>query len=217
MAIRVLFLAANLPVLFGGLIWKWEVPRNGEELTKGLKLLGLKPGPLGYFNSAYMAFTKAEADKFPNLVSYHMMLRRMKMYNITRESAQVPVQTNRSRIRRDESSDDNDWTGRSTGRAGAGAGQSFPNTTSTGDCENKTEGLCDLCPAKTDLGPNKIPRFINVMVCRGEQSCGQGNVGGQCTNSTVEQTFLTKNEKKKKFGKLTRRKLLYAANVYWCN
>ena len=197
MAIRVLFLAANLPVLFGGLIWKWEVPRNGEELTKGLKLLGLKPGPLGYFNSAYMAFTKAEADKFPNLVSYHTMLRRMKIYNITRGSAQVPVQTNRSRIRRDESSDDNDRTDRSTGRAEAGADQSFPITTSRGDCENKTEGLCDLCPAKTDLGPNKLPRFINVMVCRGEQSCGQGNVGGQCTNSTVEQTFLTKNEKKK--------------------
>ena len=71
MAIRVLFLAANLPVLLGGLLWKWEVPRNGEELTKGLKLLGLKPGPLGYFNSFYMAFTKAEADRFPNLVSYH--------------------------------------------------------------------------------------------------------------------------------------------------
>ena len=126
MAIRVLFLAANLPLLFGGLIWKWEVPRNGEELTKGLKLLGLKPGPLGYFNPAYMAFTKAEADKFPNLVSYHTMLRRMKIYNITRESAQVPVQTNRSRIRRDESSDDNDWTGRSTGRAGPGPGLASP-------------------------------------------------------------------------------------------
>ena len=96
MAIRVLFLAPNLPVFFGGLIWKWEVPRNGEELTKGLKLLGLKPGPLGYFNPAYMAFTKAEADKFPNLVSNQPMLRRMKIYNITRESAQVPVQTNRS-------------------------------------------------------------------------------------------------------------------------
>ncbi|CAH3198514.1 unnamed protein product [Porites evermanni] len=190
MAIRVLFLAANLPVLFGGLIWKWEVPRNGEELTKGLKLLGLKPGPLGYFNSAYMAFTKAEADKFPNLVSYHTMLRRMKIYNITRESAQVPVQTNRSRIRRDESSDDNDWTGRSMGRAGARAGQSFPNTNSTGNCTSKTGGLCDLCPAKTDLGPDKRPQFINVMVCRGEQFCGEGNVGGLCTNSTVEQTFL---------------------------
>ena len=197
MAIRVLFLVANLPVLFGSLIWTWKVPRNGQDLTRGLKLLGLKPGPLGYFNSAYMAFTKAEADKFPNLVSYHTMLKRMKIYNITRGSAQVPVPTNRGRIRRDESSDDNDRTGRSTGRGGAGAGQSFPITTSRGDCENKTEGLCDLCPAKTDLGPNKIPRYINVMVCRGEQSCGQGNVGGQCTNSTVEQTFLTKNEKTK--------------------
>ena len=192
MAIRVLFLAANLPILFGGLIWKWKVPRNGEELTKGLKLLGLKPGPLGYFNPAYMAFTKAEADKFPNLLSYHTMLIRMKIYNITRKFAQVPVLTNRSRIRRDESSDYNDRTGRSTGRAGAGAGQFFPNTTSTGDCENKTEGLCDLCAAKTDLGPNKIPRYINVMVCRGEQFCGEGNVGGLCTNSTVEQTFLRK-------------------------
>ena len=182
MAIRVVFLAAHLPLLFGGLIWKWEVPRNGEELTKGLKLLGLKPGPLGYFNPAYMAFTKAEADKFPNLVSYHTMLRRMKIYNITRQSAQVLVQTNRSRIRRDESSD-SDWTGGSTG-------QSSPITTSTGPCESKTEGLCDLCPAKTDLGPDKIPEFINVMVCRGQQSCGQGYVAGECKNSSVTQTFL---------------------------
>ena len=182
MAIRVLFLAANLPLLFGGLIWKWEVPRNGEELTKGLKLLGLKPGPLGYFNPAYMAFTKAEADKFPNLVSYHTMLRRMKIYNITRQSAQVLVQTNRSRIRRDESSD-SDWTGGSTD-------QSSPITTSRGPCESKTEGLCDLCPAKSDLGPDKIPEFINVMVCRGQQSCGQGYVTGECKNSSVTQTFL---------------------------
>ena len=182
MAIRVVFLAAHLPLLFGGLIWKWEVPRNGEELTKGLKLLGLKPGPLGYFNPAYMAFTKAEADKFPNLVSYHTMLRRMKIYNITRESAQVLVQTNRSRIRRDESSD-SDWTGGSTG-------QFSPITTSRGPCESKTEGLCDLCPAKTDLGPDKIPEFINVMVCRGQQSCGQGYVAGECKNSSVTQTFL---------------------------
>ena len=183
MAIRVVFLAAHLPLLFGGLIWKWEVPRNGEELTKGLKLLGLKPGPLGYFNPAYMAFTKAEADKFPNLVSYHTMLRRMKIYNITRQSAQVLVQNNRSRIRRDESSD-SDWTGGSTG-------QSSPIiTTSRGPCESKTEGLCDLCPAKTDLGPDKIPEFINVMVCRGQQSCGQGYVAGECKNSSVTQTFL---------------------------
>ena len=182
MAIRVVFLAAHLPLLFGGLIWKWEVPRNGEELTKGLKLLGLKPGPLGYFNPAYMAFTKAEADKFPNLVSYHTMLRRMKIYNITRQSAQVLVQTNRSRIRRDESSD-SDWTGGSTD-------QSSPITTSRGPCESKTEGLCDLCPAKSDLGPDKIPEFINVMVCRGQQSCGQGYVTGECKNSSVTQTFL---------------------------
>ena len=195
MAIRVLFLAANLPVLLGGLLWKWEVPRNGEELTKGLKLLGLKPGPLGYFNSAYMAFTKAEADKFPNLVSYHSMLTRMKIYNITRES-QVLLQTNRSRVRRDESSagNDVDMTVRSTGRAGAGAGagQSFPYTNSTGACQNTTEGPCDLCPAKTYLGRNKRPEFINVMVCRGQQFCGQGSVIGECRNSSVTQTFLNK-------------------------
>lgn len=183
MAIRVLFLAANLPFLFGGLLWEWEVPHNGEELTKGLKLLGLKPGPLGYFNAAYMAFTKAEADKFPNLVSYHAMLRRMKIYNTTRES-QVLVQTNISRVRRDESSD-SDWTGGATG-------QSFPITTSRGPCESKTEGLCDLCPARIDLGPNKRPGFINEMVCLGQQSCGQGSVIGECKNSSVTQTFLNK-------------------------
>ena len=176
MTIRVLFLVANLPVLFGGLLWEWEVPRNGEELTKGLKLLGLKPGPLGYFNSFYMAFTKAEADRFPNLVSYHSMLRRMKIYNITRES-QVLLHSNRSRLRRDESSD--------SGSMDEPTGPSFPVTDPRGPCESKTEGLCDICPATTRLGPDKIPEFINVMVCR-----GQGSVRGECKNSSVTQTFL---------------------------
>ena len=171
MAIRVLFLAANLPVLLGGLLWRWEVPRNGEELTKGLKLLGLKPGPLGYFNPFYMAFTKAEGWK----------MRRMKVYNITRES-QVLLHSNRSRLRRDESSD-SDSTDGSTG-------PSFPVTEPRGPCESKTEGLCDICPATTRLAPDKRPEFINVMVCRGQQSCGQGSVRGECKNSSVTQTFL---------------------------
>ena len=173
MAIRVLFLAANLPVLFAGLLWKWEVPRNGEELTKGLKLLGLKPGPLGYFNSFYMAFTKAEADRFPNLVSYH--------YNVTRES-QVHLHSNRSRLRRDES-DDSDSTD-----------PSFPFTVPSGPCESKTKELCDICPATTRLGPDRIPEYINVRVCKGKQSCGemQGSVRGECKNSSVSQIFLKK-------------------------
>ena len=173
MAIRVLFLAANLPVLFGGLIWKWDVPRSGEELTKGLKLLGLKPGPLGYFNSAYMAFTRAEADKFPNLVSWRSKMTRIKN-NITSASI-APVRSKISTFKKSKS---------------------FPFTTLSGSCEStigEFERLCSVCPAITDLGLDKLPRYINEVLCGNETYCGVGgNVFGLCQNSTVTQSFLMK-------------------------
>ena len=136
---------------WGRLLWKWEVPRNGEELTKGLKLLGLKPGPLGYFNSFYMAFTKAEADRFPNLVSYHSMLRRMKIYNITRES-QVLLHSNRSRLRRGESSD-SDSTDGSTG-------PSFPVTEPRGFVSLKQKGFVTFVQLQLDLDLIRDPSLL---------------------------------------------------------
>lgn len=173
MAFRTVFLAANLPLLFGSLHWKGKVPSDGNEFKKGLERLGLKPGPLGYFNSAYMAFTGAEAHKFPNLVSYRSKMMRIKN-NITSESI-APVRSKRSEFKRNES---------------------FPVTTISGSCESTIGGferLCKICPAITDLGPYKIPRYINEVLCGNETSCGVGgSVLGLCQNSTVTQSFLMK-------------------------
>ena len=173
MAFRTVFLAANLPLLFGFLHWRGNVPGDGNEFKKGLRLLGLKPGPLGYFNSAYMAFTRAEADKFPNLVSWHSKMTRIKN-NITSASI-APV---RSKISTFKNS------------------KSFPFTTLSGSCESTIGGferLCSICPAITDLGPDKLPRYINEVLCGNETYCGVGgNVFGLCQNSTVTQSFLMK-------------------------
>ena len=175
MTFRTVFLAANLPLLFGSLHWRGNVPGDGNEFKKGLKLLGLKPGPLGYFNSAYMAFTRAEADKFPNLVSFRSNMRRIKN-NITSASI-APVRSKRSILKK---------------------GEFFPVTTLSGPCESTIGGLerlCSICPAITDLGPDKIPRYINEVLCGNDTYCGlRGNVFGLCQTSTVTQSFLMKVE-----------------------
>ena len=173
MAFRTVFLAANLPLLFGSLLWRGNVPGDGNEFKKGLTLLGLKPGPLGYFNSAYMAFTRAEADKFPNLVSWRSKMTRIKN-NITSASI-APVRSKISTFKKSKS---------------------FPFTTLSGSCESTIGGferLCSICPAITDLGPDKLPRYINEVLCGNETYCGVGgNVFGLCQNSTVTQSFLMK-------------------------
>ena len=175
MTFRTVFLAANLPLLFGSLHWRGNVPGDGNEFKKGLKLLGLKPGPLGYFNSAYMAFTRAEADKFPNLVSFRSNMRRIKN-NITSASI-APVRSKRSILKK---------------------GEFFPVTTLSGPCESTIGGLerlCSICPAISDLGPDKIPRYINEVLCGNDTYCGlRGNVFGLCQTSTVTQSFLMKVE-----------------------
>ena len=175
MAFRTVFLAANLPLLFGSVHWRGNVPGDGNEFKKGLKLLGLKPGPLGYFNSAYMAFTRAEADKFPNLVSFRSNMRRI-INNITSASI-APVRSKRSILKK---------------------GEFFPVTTLSGPCESTIGGLerlCSICPAITDLGPDKIPRYINEVLCGNDTYCElRGNVFGLCQTSTVTQSFLMKVE-----------------------
>lgn len=192
MAFRILCLAAALLVFCGAFPWKGDdfhhheqtkddislignVPRNGTEFRDCLRRLGLKPGPLGYFNSAYMAFTPAEARKFPNLVSYRRNMRRIKTYNITWKP-QAPVQSRKNIFKR---------------------GSSFPVTTLSGPCESTIGGetrLCDVCPAVTDLGPETLPRYINEVLCNAAQLfCGDGStVLGLCQNPTVTQSFIKK-------------------------
>lgn len=186
MAFRILCLAAAWLVFWGALPSKGDdfhqheqtkddislkgnVPRNRKEFRECLRRLGLKPGPLGYFNSAYMAFTPAGVRKFPNLVSYRSHMRRFKTYNTT-------VQSRKKILKRDSS---------------------FPLTTLSGLCESTIGGekrLCDVCPAVTDLGPEALPRYINEVLCDATQLfCSDGStVLGLCQNPTVTQSFIKK-------------------------
>lgn len=177
MAVRIL-LCATVFSVFCGVMSLMDVPRDGQEFKEYLKSMGKKPGPLGYFNSAYMAFTSEEADEFPNLVSFRTKMRKMKTYNATLYSASLILQhdklvkADRNRFKRDSS---------------------FPVTTPSGSCESTIGGLerlCEVCPHVTDLGPDKIPRYINEVLCGEEESCSVSDVVGLCQNSKVVQDFL---------------------------
>ena len=185
MSFRILLFVASF------LVWSesrgMNIPHDGESLKEYLKDLGRSAGPMGYFNPYYMAFTLEEAEKFPDLVSIHSKMRRIKSSgNITstdEESLRISTdtventeETTHSRVKRDSES------------------KSYPQTNVTGDCENTTGGLvrlCNVCPARTDLGPDKIPRYINEVLCESEDPCGvAGVLLGLCESAVVVQDFL---------------------------
>ena len=182
MTFRILLFVASF------LVWsesrKIYIPDDGESLKEYLKELGRKAGPMGYFNPYYMAFTLEKAEKFPDLVSIHSKMRRIKSSgNVTsevEESLKLSTDTventeekTYSRVKRSVS---------------------YPQTNITGECESTTGGLdrlCNVCPARTDLGPDKIPRYINEVLCESEDLCGVGGVVfGLCQSAVVVQDFL---------------------------
>ena len=177
MTLRTLLFAAAFPLFYGAL-YRSKVPQDGPSLESYLKNLGRAPGPLGYFSSFYMAFTSEKADEFPNLVSVHSRMRQIKTTRASlqlAENGSLSLQST-SRIRR--------RTKRDT---------SYPITTPSDSCESTIGGLkrlCDVCPAITDLGSDKMPRYINEVLCGEEPSCDEGGVVGICQNSTVVQDFL---------------------------
>lgn len=178
-----LLFAAVLPLVCSGFRWT-SLLRDPKAFVECLKLFGRKPGPMGYFNSVYMAFTQREADNFPNLVSLHSQMRQVKTnggklteygtLSLNGKAINATVRKRRERMRTKRDS-------------------SYPSTTILGSCENtigNLERLCDVCPAYTDLGPNKIPRYINEVICAPEVACGVGDLLGQCQNTTIEQEFI---------------------------
>lgn len=69
----------------------------------------------------------------------------------------------------------------------------YPITTISGPCETTIGGLqklCSVCPAVTDLGPTRSPRYINELLCGGDQFCGIEGVQGICQNTVIIQDFL---------------------------
>lgn len=160
------------------------IPNDAKSFENFLKEHGPgKPGPLGYFNSIYMAFTREEAENFPNLVSVHTRMKRIKTQNSTIPDKyvilgiQAPNDTqeqNSTRNKRDS--------------------ESYRDTTQSGTCSATIGGLqrlCEVCPARTDLGPDITPRFINEVLCDVPGlDCGVGQVGGKCRSASVFQDFL---------------------------
>ena len=72
----------------------------------------------------------------------------------------------------------------------------YPRTTRQATCDTHVNGLrklCAACPATTDLGPGRIPRYINEVLCEaGIQTTGHmcGGSKGLCGTTSVSQTFL---------------------------
>ena len=151
-------------------------PGDAESFEKHLKYLKRKRGPMGYFNSKYMAFNLTEAEQFPNLVFVHSQMRRIK--------------TIIAKLRLQEYALNNTQISRRNKR-----GSTYPQTKITGLCSTTIGGLqrlCEVCPAMTDLGPDIIPRFINEVLCaESDGSCEIEGVNvGKCQEASVIQDFL---------------------------
>lgn len=172
------------------------IPRDAEAFKDTLKRFRRRPGSLGYFNSLYMAFTREEAKQFPDLVSKHSKMRKNKNGKLLSVSSVYnETQINRTTLEDNSlfqsapSIKRNKETGENYKRS-----SSYPITTIIGDCETTIGGvnrLCTVCSAITDLGPGKIPRYINEMLCDGYEPCGvDGDVYGVCQNTAINQDFL---------------------------
>ena len=154
-----------------------NTPRDAESFEKRLKYLKRKPGPMGYFNSKYMAFNLTEAEQFPNLVFVHSQMRRIKTI-IAKLRLEEYYALNNTQI--------------STRNK---RGSTYPQTKITGLCSTTIAGLqrlCEVCPAMTDLGPDIIPRFINEVLCaESDGGCEIEGVNvGKCQEASVIQDFL---------------------------
>lgn len=174
--------------------------QNSEAFKKILQSFNRSAGPLGYYNSLYMAFTREEAKQFPDLVSCHSQMMLIKSGDLLSTSS-ILNETHIHGTALDENNFQNKLLlnrkrgrGRNTKRA-----TSYPVTVITGPCENTTGGLtrlCKVCPAITDLGPDKVPRYINEVLCQAVvtsstfELCGVPELFGICQNTALKQDFL---------------------------
>lgn len=167
-----------------------EMPKDRDSFREILVDRYRPPGPLGYFNAIYMAFTPEEAKQFPNLVS----MREKVDPNIKRgELKSKEKLSDPGTI--DESNYQNKTRQINRGRKDKRGGTSYPVTTITGACQTATKsGLnrpCEVCPAMTDLGPGVAPRYINEVLCGGSVFCGiDEDVVGICESTSLNQDFL---------------------------
>ena len=138
--------------------FKCKSYRQGQLIRK-LNKLGFKSGfSYGGYNRRYMAFTWRGAVKFPSIVATASA----KPQNVS-SIRPLPL--------------------RSPTKAST--------IMSSANCKTSDGGflrLCSACPAVTFLGHDKIPSYINEVIC-GQTQCSFG-VNGICQNAVMHQTFL---------------------------
>lgn len=76
--------------------------------------------------------------------------------------------------------------------AAATTSSSFPSTTLQGGCTSSQSSFpyCNACPAVTDLGPGKFPRYINEIICQTENTICGPQADGYCKTTSIEQQLL---------------------------
>ena len=168
--------------------------QSSEAFGKVLQNFNRSAGPLGYFNPLYMAFTREEAKQFPDLVSCHSQMMLMKSGDLP-STYSILNETHIHGTSLDDDFHSEPLFKRKLGRDRiTKRAISYPVTTITGPCENTTGGLtrlCKVCPAITDLGPDKVPRYINEVLCEGfVELCAVPGVFGICQNTALNQDFL---------------------------
>lgn len=170
MILRTLLVVATFFLVCAALRGTWDYPQDAQSFVEVLKDMGRKPGPLGYFNPMYMAFTLEEAENFPNLGALHLEMMQMKT---TGAHGTLSVENTSKRRRRKRQ-----------------------NTGYPQNCTDKIGGLdklCTSCSFRTHLGDDIIPPYINEELCQTpDGACDVGNVKGKCLGAVVEQDFLRK-------------------------
>ncbi|XP_022797021.1 uncharacterized skeletal organic matrix protein 8-like [Stylophora pistillata] len=176
-----------------------RTPTDEVTFTQTLRRFQRPPGPMGYCNPMYMAFTAREAANLPNLVARHSTMRKLRNGHLHSTSTSTLNKTQMD----DFIKDGNGLHKRVIERRNEGkfgkrdaislSNPLYPITTISGPCETTIGGLhrlCSVCPAVTDLGPNKSPRYINELLCGGDEFCGIDGVQGICQNTVIIQDFL---------------------------
>lgn len=76
--------------------------------------------------------------------------------------------------------------------ANASASSSFPSTQLIGSCTSTQSSFpyCNACPAVTDLGEGKFPRYINEVICQTEDTICGPEADGLCKTTSINQQFL---------------------------
>ena len=139
-------------------------PWRRQQLIRMLNIIGNEKVRQGGYNPRYMAFTWRQALRFPNLVTTTAS-------SSTKNTCPAALQGLPPEAPK------------------------FPGSIVLTESCQLTDGYfvrsCPACPVFTDLGPDKLPRYINEVHCGADWQVCEGSAG-VCTPTVMWQTFLRK-------------------------